>query len=187
MYLKDVEFRDVAAKEIALTFEVPRTTASSWKRNIGDIGLIEQTLGENAPEGYLDLIQRREWIPVEIKEKEDEWIFPMKKWCVANADEVYLVHKSEREEFYDEKDKVGSRSMGLGSGWRAVEFSSGFAVLNGRRRQYRFSDIHYSGAGYTLSPHSEIARFTHSRWSRCSNHHLIAIQREDQSGRRRCL
>lgn len=123
--LEDDEFWDDSVKEIALTFEVPRTTASSWKRKIGDLGVIEQTLGDNAPENYLDLIQRREWIPVEMEEKEGEWILPVKKWCVEKANEVYLVHESEREEFYDEKDHVGSRSMGLSSGWRAVEFSSG--------------------------------------------------------------
>lgn len=123
--LEDIEFWDDSVKEIALTFEVPQTTASSWKRNIGDLGVIEQTLGKNAPENYIDLIQRREWIPVEIEEKKSEWILPVKKWCVEKADEVYLVHESEREEFYDEKDHVGSRSVGLDSGWRAVEFSSG--------------------------------------------------------------
>ncbi|MFB6187653.1 MAG: HNH endonuclease [Halobacteriaceae archaeon] len=123
--LENIKFRDDLVKEIAVTYEVPRTTASSWKRNIGDLGVIEQTLGENAPANYLDLIQRREWIPVEVEEKEREWILPVKKCCVEKADEVYLVHESEREEFYDKKDHVGSRSMGLGSGWRAVEFSSG--------------------------------------------------------------
>lgn len=62
----------------------------------------------NAPENYLYLIQRREWIPVEIEEKEGEWILPVKKWYVEKANEVYLVHESEREEFYDEKDHVSS-------------------------------------------------------------------------------
>jgi hypothetical protein len=123
--LENTNFRDDVVREIAVTFEIPRTTASSWKRNIGDLGVIEPTLGDNGPANYLDLIQRREWIPVELEEKEGEWILPIKKWCVEKADEVYLVHESEREEFYDEKDHVGSRSMGLGSGWSAVEFSSG--------------------------------------------------------------
>jgi hypothetical protein len=125
--LENVNFRDDIVKEIAITFKVPRTTSSSWKRNIGDLGVIEQTLGENAPANYLDLIRRREWIPVEIEEKENGWILPVKKWCVKKSDEIYLVHESEREEFYDKKDNVGHRSMGLGSGWRAVEFSSSSA------------------------------------------------------------
>lgn len=123
--LENTNFRDDVVREIAVTFEIPRNTAFSWKRNIGGLGVIESTLGDSGPANYLDLIQRREWIPVELEEKEDEWILPIKKWCVEKANEVYLVHESEREEFYDEKDHVGSRSMGLGSGWSAVEFSSG--------------------------------------------------------------
>lgn len=127
--LENINFRDDLVEDIALTFEVPRTTASSWKRNIGDLGVIEQKFGENAPANYLNLIQRREWTPIEIEEKEEEWILPVKKWCVEKADEVYLVYESERAEFYDKKrdenNYVGSRSMGLGSGWRAIELSSG--------------------------------------------------------------
>lgn len=119
--LENMEFRNESVREIALHFEIPRTTAASWERNIGELEAIKQTLGKNGPDGYLDLIRRREWIPYEREEKENEWVKSLGRWCVDRADDIYLVHESESEDFHDERDTTGSRRRSLGSGWWAVE------------------------------------------------------------------
>jgi hypothetical protein len=139
--LENTRFWDDMVEQIAKTFQVPRLTASSWKREIGDLETIEQTLGKNAIGDYLTLIRRREWIPVEMEEREDELIQPLKKWAVKNADEIVLVHESEREQLYNKRDYSGVRSFGVGSGWRAVEFDS----PSGKKQGPRENDgVHWS-------------------------------------------
>ena len=122
--LEDIEFRDESIKKIALYFEVPQDTASSWKRNIGDVEVLKQTLGQNGPENYLDLIQRREWIPHELEEIENEWVEPLKQLMrcrVESAEDIYLVNDSDTEASFNKKEYFGSRSTGIGSGLRVVE------------------------------------------------------------------
>lgn len=114
------DFWSDSVRDIALEFEVPRLTAASWERNIGDVDVLKETLGKNGPGNYLDLIRRREWIPREREEREEEWVERLERWCTRRADDLYLVHESEREDFRSEHGGFGMQSMGLGSGWRAV-------------------------------------------------------------------
>jgi len=122
--IEEFEFEDDSVKEIALTFEIPRNTALSWKSNLGEVDIIKQTLGENTSGNYLDLIRRREWIPFERKKIENEWFEPAKPWCGEKADEVYTVHRSKLGEFLEENEDTGYRSLGLGSEWVAIELLS---------------------------------------------------------------
>lgn len=118
--LRDEHFLQESIKDIALAFEVPSNTAASWERNIGEIEVIKETLGRNGPDNYLELIRRREWIPYERAEREDEWLQSLKQWCTRRTDGIYLVHASELEDFRDEHWPTETQSMGLGSRWWAV-------------------------------------------------------------------
>lgn len=119
------EFRDDSVRKIATEFQVPRATAATWERNIGSVEILEKTLGMNGPENYLDLICRREWIPLEQEGKEKDWFEPVQQWSVKKADDVFLVHDSDLEDFFEGRNTTGRRLMGLGSEWFAVEFDSG--------------------------------------------------------------
>lgn len=124
----DREYEDLwsgAVEVIALEFEVPRATAASWERNIGDVEVLKETLGRCGPDNCFELIRRREWVPREREDREEEWVEPLKRWCTRRANGVYLVHESEREEFRSEHRAVGKQSMSLGSGWRAIALTDG--------------------------------------------------------------
>ncbi|SER42777.1 hypothetical protein [Natrinema salaciae] len=128
--LTDREYEDCwsdSVETIALEFEVPRATAASWERNIGDVGALQESLGRYGPDNYLELLRRRrrEWLPREREKREEEWVDSLKRWCTRKADGVYLVHESEREDFRSEHRAVGMQSMSLGSEWRAVALTDG--------------------------------------------------------------
>jgi len=123
--LKDEDFQSESVRDIVLEFDVPRTTAASWERNIGNVEVLKEALERNGPDNYLDLLRRREWIPCEREEREEEWVEPLKRWCTRNADDVYLVHESERRGFRSEQGASRMQSMGLGSGWLAVNLTDG--------------------------------------------------------------
>jgi 5-methylcytosine-specific restriction endonuclease McrA len=114
------DFWSASAEAIALEFGIPKPTAASWERNIGDVEVLQETLGRYGPENYLELIRRREWIPRERKKRKEEWVEPLQRWCTKKVDGVYLVHKSEREDFRGDYGATGLQSTGLGSGWRAI-------------------------------------------------------------------
>lgn len=109
-----------AVEAIVSEFGVPRSTAAAWERNIGDVDILKETLGRNAPDGYLDLICRREWVPREREEREEEWISPLKRWCTRRADDAYLVHESERQDFRRDHGDTRIQWMSLGSKWLAA-------------------------------------------------------------------
>ncbi|QLG61985.1 HNH endonuclease [Halorarum salinum] len=123
-WAEDAEFFDDAAKQIAREYEVPLPTADRWYRNLGDVDALKQTLGRNAPDPYLDLIRRREWIPYEQDERQEELLLPLKKWIVRRAEGVYLVQRSEHEDFTVDEASYGTQSTGIGSGWRVVALKS---------------------------------------------------------------
>lgn len=114
------DFWSDSVEAIALEFEVPRVTAAYWERNIGDVEVLKEALGRHGPDNYIELIRRREWIPREREDREEEWVEPLKRWCTRRADGVYLAHESEREDFRSDHRAVGKQSMSLGSRWRAV-------------------------------------------------------------------
>lgn len=114
------DFWSDSIEAIAMEFEIPRLTAASWERNIGDVDHLKETLGKSGPDNYIELIRRREWIPREREKREDEYLEPLKRWYTKNADGVYLVHESDREDFRNHHRSVGMQSIGIGSGWRAI-------------------------------------------------------------------
>lgn len=118
--LENEDFWSDSVRDIALEFEVPPSTAASWERNIGDTTVLREKLGENGPDNYLNLIRRWEWIPREREKREEEWVEPLKRWCTRRAEDVHLVHKSERENFRSEHSAAGIQKMSIGSGWRAI-------------------------------------------------------------------
>lgn len=112
-------------EDIASEFEVPLYTAAAWERNIGDTEVLKEALGRNAPDDYLDLICRREWVPLEQENREEEWIEPLKRWCTRRANGVYLVHESERQDFRRDHGSPRMQWMGLGSKWLAAASTDG--------------------------------------------------------------
>lgn len=119
-YAAEEDFFDDSIEEIAREFDVPHVTASGWEQNIGGVEFLTEKLGKNAPEGYLDLIRRREWIPHIREERVAEWIHPLKRWCGKNAEGVHVVRQSEVADFRDEQQVRSWESKSLGPEWIGI-------------------------------------------------------------------
>lgn len=71
--------------EIQDNLGVSRRTAFKWNEYIGDVDTVNQELGKNAPDGYVDLVIQREIARGKINRRKkdipgDEYIEPLRDW-----------------------------------------------------------------------------------------------------------
>lgn len=122
--LDDLNFYEEVVREIAHEFNLPPRAARVFSEYFDGVAALSEYFYEVRSPEYLELIRRREWIPHEQAAIEAEWVLPVKKWCVARVDDIFLTHESRPDAFEIESQPGARRSTGIGDGWRAVEFGN---------------------------------------------------------------
>lgn len=113
------DFIDESVKDVTLHFDLSLSTARRLEDRVGSIEVLVHEFGSNGPDDYLDLIRRRESLPVQKSERLDELARGLRRWCAEKTDGLYVVHDSEIDDFYSEYG-YSTQSTGIDSEHSAV-------------------------------------------------------------------